>query len=195
MLHVRKWKIAQGKSCNMCNFYVPFHLSLNAGHLLLALKKDDFSSPKLWSTVAASGNDGATAFVYSVLSHHNQTGFQWELLKRKALKTPVVGTSDVVIHLLNTLTAMSCSLCTKGKYSRSCWKAPLMHQSWVNLDSGNTTKEQTADSLLELENEKNEIISIPPPFPAPRKIMLLAKKEQDFLPKREKYLPVGGNWR
>ena len=23
--------------------------------------------------------------------------------------------------------AMSCSLCTKGKYSRSCWKAPLMH--------------------------------------------------------------------
>ena len=25
-----------------------------------------------------------TAFVYSVLSHHNQTGFQWELLKCKA---------------------------------------------------------------------------------------------------------------
>ena len=72
------------KSCNMCNFYVPFHLSLNAGYLPLALKKEDFSSPKLWSTVAASGNDGATAFVYSVLSHHNQTGFQWEPLKCKA---------------------------------------------------------------------------------------------------------------
>ena len=50
--------LPKDKSCNMCNFYVPFHLSLNAGHLLLALKKDDFSSPKLWSTVAASGNDG-----------------------------------------------------------------------------------------------------------------------------------------
>ena len=30
--------LPKDKSCNMCNFYVPFHLSLNAGHLLLALK-------------------------------------------------------------------------------------------------------------------------------------------------------------
>ena len=60
----------------MCKFYVPFYLSLNTGYLLLALKKEDFSSPQsseaLWQQAEMTG---PTAFVYSVLSHHNQTGF------------------------------------------------------------------------------------------------------------------------
>ena len=155
----------------MCNFYVPFHLSLNAGHLLLALKKEDFSSPKLWSTVAASGNDGPPLLctLYSLIttrlvSNGNFLNARHQVLIEDAHCWNEWRRNSSAEHL-----AMSCSLCTKGKYSRSCWKAPLMHQSWVNLDSGNTTKEQTADSLFELEKEKSKIISILPPSRLPGK--------------------------
>ena len=122
-------KLLKDKSCNMCNFYVPFtsHWMLITSFWLWRKKISPLqSSEALWQQAETTG-PLLLCTLYSLIttrlvSNENLLNARHHVLIEDAHCWNKWCRNSSAEHL-----AMSCSLCTKGKYSRSCWKAPLMH--------------------------------------------------------------------